>query len=168
MRGKRTVADGRGPLTHIDDRGRAQMVDVSPKAETVREAVAGARITMRPSTLRMILSGKTAKGDVLAVARIAGIMAAKRTSGIVPLCHPLPLSAVVVHLAPDRKTSSIEITATVRVTARTGVEMEALTAAAVAGLTVYDMCKAADRSMTVTDIRLLKKTGGASGTFVGK
>ena len=144
------------------------MVDVSAKAETLREAVAGARVTMLPATLRLILDGKVAKGDVLGVARVAGIMAAKRTSELVPMCHPLPLSSVTVDLAPDRRRASIAITATVRVTGRTGVEMEALTAAAVAGLTLYDMCKAVDRAMTVTDVRLLKKTGGVSGTFVRK
>jgi cyclic pyranopterin phosphate synthase len=121
---------------------------------------------MRPATLRLILASKAAKGDVLGVARVAGIMAAKRTSDLVPLCHPLPIASVTVDLEPDRRRSSIIITATVRLAGRTGVEMEALTAAAVAGLTVYDMCKAVDRGMTVTDIRLLKKTGGASGTFL--
>ena len=158
----------RKKLTHVDERGAARMVDVSAKAETLREAVAGARVTMLPATLRMILDGKVAKGDVLGVARVAGIMAAKRTSELVPMCHPLPLSSVTVDLAPDRRRASIAITATVRVTGRTGVEMEALTAAAVAGLTLYDMCKAVDRAMTVTDVRLLKKTGGVSGTFVRK
>lgn len=158
----------RKKLTHVDERGAARMVDVSAKAETLREAVAGARVTMLPATLRLILDGKVAKGDVLGVARVAGIMAAKRTSELVPMCHPLPLSSVTVDLAPDRRRASIAITATVRVTGRTGVEMEALTAAAVAGLTLYDMCKAVDRAMTVTDVRLLKKTGGVSGTFVRK
>ncbi len=153
-------------LTHLDEQGAARMVDVSDKAGALREAVAEARVRMRPETLRMVLAGGAAKGDVLAAARIAGIMAAKRTADLIPLCHPLPVSSVTVELAPDRKTSSIVITATVRVTDRTGVEMEALTAAAVAGLTIYDMCKAVDRGMTMTDVRLLKKTGGRSGTFV--
>jgi cyclic pyranopterin phosphate synthase len=159
---KRSVSN----LSHLDEHGAARMVDVSPKAETMREAVAGGRVKMRPATLKLILDGKAAKGDVLAAARIAGIMAAKRTSELIPLCHPLALSSVAVDLVPDRKTSSITITATVRITGKTGVEMEALTAAAVAGLTVYDMCKAVDRAMTVSDIRLLKKTGGKSGMFL--
>jgi cyclic pyranopterin phosphate synthase len=153
-------------LTHLDEQGAARMVDVSGKDETAREAVAGARVNMLPATFRLVAGGKAAKGDVLGVARVAGIMAAKRTAELVPLCHPLPLSSVAVEFTPDRKTSSIAITATARVTGRTGVEMEALTAAAVAGLTIYDMCKAVDRSMIVTDIRLLKKTGGKSGTFI--
>ncbi len=144
------------------------MVDVSPKAETAREAVAAARVTMERATLRLITGGKAAKGDVLGVARVAGIMAAKKTSGLIPLCHPLEITSVTVDLTADGKRSAVDIVATVRTTGRTGVEMEALTAAAVAGLTIYDMCKAADRSMTVTDIRLLKKTGGKSGTFVRK
>ena len=155
-------------LTHIDEQGAARMVDVGGKRETAREAVAGARVVMAPMTLQLILDGKAAKGDVLGVARIAGIMAAKRTSELVPLCHPLNLTSVAVEFVPDRTTSSIEITVTVRVTARTGVEMEALTAAAAAGLTIYDMCKAVDRSLSVTDIRLLRKAGGASGTYVRK
>ena len=155
-------------LTHLDERGAARMVDVSAKEETSREAVAGCRVTMLPATLRLITAGTAAKGDVLAAARIAGIMAAKRTSDLIPLCHPLNLSSVDIAFAPDRKTSSIIITANARITASTGVEMEALTAAAVAGLTIYDMCKAVDRAMTVTDIRLLRKSGGRSGTFVGK
>ena len=167
-----TRGKGRGAaakrLTHIDARGKARMVDVTAKGETVREAVAGARVSMQRATLRLVLDGKASKGDVLGTARIAGIMAAKRTADLVPLCHPLPIASVTVDLEPDRRTSSIAITATVRVTGRTGVEMEALTAAAVAGLTIYDMCKAVDRGMTVTDVRLLKKTGGASGTFVRK
>jgi cyclic pyranopterin phosphate synthase len=141
------------------------MVDVSAKAETLREAVAAARVVMQPATLRLILDRKVAKGDVLGVARVAGIMAAKRTAELIPMCHPLALSSVEVDFAPDRKTSSISIQATVRLTGRTGVEMEALTAAAVAGLTIYDMCKSADREMTMTDVQLLRKTGGKSGAF---
>jgi cyclic pyranopterin monophosphate synthase len=144
------------------------MVDVSAKGETLREAVAAARVTMQPATLRLILDRKVSKGDVLGVARVAGIMAAKRTPELIPMCHPLDLSSVEIDLAPDRKTSSIAITATVRIFGRTGVEMEALTAAAAAGLTVYDMCKSVDRAMTVTDVRLLRKTGGKSGTFERK
>jgi cyclic pyranopterin phosphate synthase len=153
-------------LTHFDDQGAARMVDVSAKAESVREAVAGASVTMEPATLKLILDRKVAKGDVLAVARIAGIMAAKRTAELIPMCHPLNLSSVEVAFAPDRRTSRIAITATVRLAGRTGVEMEALVAAAAAGLTIYDMCKSVDRAMTVTDVRLLRKSGGKSGTFV--
>jgi cyclic pyranopterin phosphate synthase len=141
------------------------MVDVSEKDETLREAVAAARVVMEPATLRRILDRTVSKGDVLGVARVAGIMAAKRTAELIPMCHPLALSSVEVDFIPDRKTSSLSIHATVRITGRTGVEMEALTAAAVAGLTIYDMCKSVDRAMTVTDVRLLRKTGGKSGTF---
>lgn len=141
------------------------MVDVSAKAETTREAVAGAIVCMQPATLRLILDRKVAKGDVLAVARVAGIMAAKRTADLIPMCHPLNLSSVEISFAPDRKRSAVAVTATARITGRTGVEMEALVAVAAAGLTIYDMCKSADRAMTVTDIRLLKKSGGKSGTF---
>jgi cyclic pyranopterin phosphate synthase len=152
-------------LTHFTDEGAARMVDVSAKGETLREAVAAARVTMQPATLRLILDRKVSKGDVLGVARVAGIMAAKRTPELIPMCHPLDLSSVEIDLAPDRKTSSITITATVRIFGRTGVEMEALTAAAAAGLTVYDMCKSTDRTMTISDIRLMKKSGGKTGTF---
>ncbi len=166
--GRRKAARTGRDLTHFDEQGAARMVDVSAKAETAREAVAGARVTMEPETLRLILDRKAAKGDVLGVARVAGIMAAKGTSSLIPLCHPLALTSVEISFAPDRRSSSVAITATARTTDRTGVEMEALTAAAVAGLTIYDMCKSADRSMTVTDIRLLRKTGGKSGTFVRK
>ncbi|MHB8844415.1 MAG: cyclic pyranopterin monophosphate synthase MoaC [Nitrospirota bacterium] len=142
------------------------MVDVSGKAETAREAIAGARVTMEPATLRLILDRKVSKGDVFGVARIAGIMAAKRTADIIPLCHPLGLASVEIGFEPDRKASCVNITAIARTTGKTGVEMEALTAAAAAGLTVYDMCKSADRAMTITDVRLLRKSGGKSGTYV--
>jgi cyclic pyranopterin phosphate synthase len=162
---KRAAADAAKALSHLDERGAARMVDVSAKGETSREAMAAARVTMLPATFRLITRGQASKGDVIAVARTAGIMAAKRAADLIPLCHPLAISSVTVDFAPDRKTSSIEIRATVRTIGRTGVEMEALTAAAVAGLTIYDMCKAADRAMVVTDIRLLRKTGGKSGTF---
>jgi cyclic pyranopterin phosphate synthase len=155
-------------LTHFDERGAARMVDVSGKQETAREAVAGARVTMEPATLRLILDRKVSKGDVFGVARVAGIMAAKRTPDLIPLSHPLDLAAVEIAFEPDRKASCVDILATVRTTGRTGVEMEALTAAAVAGLAIYDMCKSADRAMTVGDVRLLKKTGGKSGTYVRK
>jgi cyclic pyranopterin phosphate synthase len=163
-RGRRQTTST-GKLTHFTDAGAARMVDVSAKDETLREAVAEARVAMRPATLRLILDRKVSKGDVLGVARVAGIMAAKRTPELIPMCHPLDLSSVEIELTPDRKTASIAITATVRIFGRTGVEMEALTAAAAAGLTVYDMCKSVDRAMTVTGIRLVKKTGGKSGTF---
>jgi cyclic pyranopterin monophosphate synthase len=153
-------------LTHLDRRGRARMVDVSAKAVTRREAVARGEVTMRPETLRLITAGALPKGDVLAVAKLAGIMAAKRTADLVPLCHPLPLAHVDVELAPDTAASCVRIESRVRVEARTGGEMEALTAVAVAGLALYDMCKAVDREMTLGAIRLVRKTGGRSGTFV--
>jgi cyclic pyranopterin phosphate synthase len=142
------------------------MVDVSQKAVTAREAVARGDVHMRPATLRLIASGALPKGDVLAVAKLAGIMAAKRTSELVPLCHPLSLSHVDVTLVPDASASCVRIESRVRVAARTGVEMEALTAVAVAGLTLYDMCKAVDRELTISAIRLVEKRGGRSGTFV--
>jgi indole-3-glycerol phosphate synthase len=157
-------------LTHTDLEGRSRMVDVGGKDETDRIAVAGARVVMRPETLARIQAGDIAKGDVLAVARIAGIMAAKRTAELIPLCHPLALTSVAVELACDPNgprdgRSAVVITATCRLRGRTGVEMEALTAASVAALTIYDMCKAIDRGMVVTDLRLLKKSGGKSGDF---
>jgi indole-3-glycerol phosphate synthase len=152
-------------FTHLDAEGRARMVDVSDKDETDRVAVAGARVAMRRETLERIRSGDVAKGDVLAVARLAGIMAAKRTAELIPLCHPLALTSVAVDLACVPERSAVEITATCRLRGRTGVEMEALTAASVAALTVYDMCKAVDRGMVVTDLRLLRKSGGRSGDW---
>jgi cyclic pyranopterin phosphate synthase len=151
-------------LTHFDAAGRAIMVDVGAKPETERAATAAARVVMQPATLRMIAAGTARKGDVLGVARLAGIMAAKRTAELIPLCHPLPLTAVALELAPDGE-DAVAITATVRTTGRTGVEMEALTAATVAALTVYDMCKAADRGMRIEAVRLLAKSGGRSGNF---
>ena len=141
------------------------MVDVGDKAVTVREAVASGEVKMKPATLRAITSGTAKKGDVLATARIAGILAAKRTHELIPLCHPLPVNAIAVDLEPDRRRSLVRIEARVRVEARTGVEMEALTAVAVAGLTVYDMLKAIDRGMTLGRVRLLRKSGGRSGTW---
>jgi cyclic pyranopterin phosphate synthase len=162
---RRTAAKPGKKLTHFDETGAARMVDVSGKEETAREAIAGARVTMEPATLRLIVDRKIAKGDVFGVARVAGIMAAKRTADLIPMCHPLNLSSVEVAFEPDERSSCVNITATVKLTGRTGVEMEALTAAAAAGLTIYDMCKSADRAMTVTDIRLLRKSGGKSGTF---
>jgi cyclic pyranopterin phosphate synthase len=157
---------GMARLTHLDRRGRARMVDVSAKAVTRREAVARGEVTMRPETLARIAAGTLPKGDVLTVARLAGIMAAKRTGELVPLCHPLPLTHVDVELTPDAVGARVLIESRVAVDARTGVEMEALTAVAVAGLTLYDMCKAVDREMTIGAIRLVRKTGGRSGTFV--
>jgi cyclic pyranopterin phosphate synthase len=153
-----------GPLTHFDAAGRAAMVDVSAKAETVREATAKGRITMRPETLALIAEGRAGKGDVLGAARLAGIMAAKRTAELIPLCHPLPLSSVSIDLelaAPD----AVEIAATVRTAGRTGVEMEAMTAVAVAALTIYDMVKAVDRGMRIEAVRLTRKSGGKSGLY---
>ncbi len=152
-------------LTHFDEEGAARMVDVSGKAETAREAVASGRVLMQAETLRLILDRKVAKGDVFGVARLAGIMAAKKTQEIVPLCHPVPLTAVELAFTPDDASSSVHIRAVVRTTGRTGVEMEALTAVAAAGLTIYDMCKSVDRAMIITEIRLERKSGGASGVF---
>jgi cyclic pyranopterin phosphate synthase len=153
-------------LTHFDERGAARMVDVAGKAETHRVAVAGGRIRMLPATLALVESGNAKKGDVLGVARVAAIQAAKRTSELVPLCHPVPLTSVAVEFSIDRPAHAIECRATVECTARTGVEMEALTAVQVALLTIYDMCKAVDRGMTMEAIRLLEKRGGKSGHYV--
>jgi cyclic pyranopterin phosphate synthase len=150
-------------LTHFDAAGRAVMVDVSAKPETVRTATARARVVMQPATLDMVAAGTAKKGDVLGTARLAGIMAAKRTSDLIPLCHPLPISSVTVDLEPGD--GAVEIAATVRTTGRTGVEMEALTAASVAALTVYDMCKAIDRGMRIEALRVVHKAGGKSGEF---
>jgi cyclic pyranopterin phosphate synthase len=155
-------------LSHIDEHGNARMVDVSDKDVTRREATARGRVLMKPDTLALIVQGEIPKGDVLATARIAGIMAAKRTHELIPLCHPLPISGVEVQLRPVElgyARAAIEIEATVRVTSRTGVEMEALTAVSVAALTVYDMCKAVERSMSIEDVRLVAKSGGRSGDY---
>ena len=152
-------------LTHFDKEGKAAMVDVGAKPETERVAVARGRVTMKPETLALVKAGEMGKGDVLGVARLAGIMAAKRTAELIPLCHPLALSSVAVDLTLDEAGPAVEIAATVKLTGRTGVEMEALTAVAVAALTVYDMCKAADRGMAISDIRLVHKSGGKSGTY---
>ncbi|MFQ5984191.1 MAG: cyclic pyranopterin monophosphate synthase MoaC [Alphaproteobacteria bacterium] len=152
-------------LTHLDAEGKAHMVDISAKDVTERVAVAEGRVFMRPETLRLVREGTMEKGDVLAVARLAGIMAAKRTAELIPLCHPLPVTSVAVDLALDEATSAVSITATCKTRGRTGVEMEALTAVAVAALTVYDMCKAVDRGMTLSDVRLTYKAGGKSATF---
>jgi cyclic pyranopterin phosphate synthase len=152
-------------LTHVDEHGRARMVDVGDKPETVREARAAGAVLMQPSTLRLIQRHEVQKGDVLSVAKIAGIMAAKRTAELIPLCHPLPLSSVDLsfHLHVDQ--GRLEIDSVARVIGKTGVEMEALTAVTTAALTVYDMCKAIDRAMTITAIRLIEKRGGRSGVF---
>ncbi len=152
-------------LTHLDESGRARMVDVGAKDVTERVAVARGRVTMRPATLALIIAGELPKGDVLTVAQIAGVMAAKRTSELIPLCHPLLLNQVVVTCAPNPAESCIDIEATVRVSGKTGVEMEALTAVTVAGLTLYDMAKAVDRGMRLTDVRLARKSGGRSGDW---
>lgn len=160
------TGDGRADgLSHLDEAGRARMVDVSDKDVTRREATAQGRIYMQPATLARIVEGTLPKGDVLATARLAGIMAAKRTHDLIPLCHPLPISGVEVQLEPDHDASTVEIEATVRVTARTGVEMEALTAVSVAALTIYDMCKAVERGMRIGDIELVAKSGGRSGDY---
>jgi cyclic pyranopterin monophosphate synthase len=153
-------------FTHLDESGRARMVDVSHKHVTHREATARAVVSMQPDTARMIAAGKVAKGDVLAVAQVAGVMAAKRTPDLIPLCHPLPITGVEMTFDLDIDRAMLEIRATVRVSSRTGVEMEALTAAAVAALTVYDMCKAVDRAMSIGNVELLHKVGGKSGEFI--
>lgn len=153
-------------LTHFDTHGQAHMVDVGAKATTHRTAIAQGRIKMNQDTLTIILSGTAKKGDVLGIARIAGIMAAKKTSDLIPLCHPLALTRVAVDFMPDEATSSIACNATVETVGPTGVEMEALVAVQVAMSTIYDMCKAVDRGMTITDIKVLEKHGGKSGSFV--
>jgi cyclic pyranopterin phosphate synthase len=152
-------------LTHLDSKGHARMVDVSGKDVTERRAVARGRVMMLPDTLKLILDGAAPKGDVFAAARIAGIMAAKKTSELIPLCHPLALSKVEVGFEVDRASSSVTVMADVKTNGKTGVEMEALTACTVACLTLYDMCKAVDRGMRITDVRLIEKTGGKSGAY---
>ncbi len=152
-------------LTHFDKRGRAKMVDVSKKEETLREAVVRGSIFMNTKTFKKIMSGDIAKGDVFSVARVAGIMAAKRTSEIIPMCHPLNLSHVEINFFPFEEENRIDIEAKAKIKARTGVEMEGFVAVAAAGLTIYDMCKAIDRGMVISDIQLVKKTGGKSGTY---
>ncbi|WP_428485443.1 cyclic pyranopterin monophosphate synthase MoaC [Rhodopila sp.] len=154
-----------GGFTHFDAAGNAAMVDVSAKPITARVATARALVVMEPATLAMIQAGSAKKGDVLGVARLAGIMAAKRTAELIPLCHPLPISSISVDLEADPAAVAVAITATVRTTGQTGVEMEALTAASVAALTVYDMCKAVDRSMRIEGVRVTHKAGGKSGEF---
>ncbi len=152
-------------LTHFDDAGNARMVDVSAKGETERTATARGRVLMAAETIALIRAGGVKKGDVLTVAQLAGIMGAKRTPDLIPLCHPLSLTAVTVTLACDEAGNAVTIEATCRLKGRTGVEMEALTAVSIAALTVYDMCKAVDRGMRIADIRLTHKAGGASGTY---
>lgn len=152
-------------LTHLDSQGRAHMVDVGNKADTERVAVAESRVAMQPETLQLIVSGGHKKGDVLAVARIAGIQAAKQTAQLIPLCHPLMLTSINLELTPDTEANRVVIQATCKLAGKTGVEMEALTAASVAALTIYDMCKAVDKGMVIESTRLLSKTGGKSGDW---
>ncbi len=152
-------------LTHFDDKGAAHMVDVSAKDITSRVAVARGKITMRPDTLALITEGRAKKGDVLGVARLAGIMGAKKTHDLIPLCHPLALSKVALELVPDVPNNAVEIEATVKTTGQTGVEMEALTAVTIAALTVYDMIKAVDKGMVISDVRLVLKDGGKTGLY---
>lgn len=153
-------------LTHLDEKGHVRMVDVSSKEITTREAVATGRVLMKASTLEKITSGAMPKGDVLAVARIAGIMAAKRTQDLIPMCHNIPLDSVKVELVTDEQNCCVNITSITRCTWRTGVEMEALTSVSAAALALYDMCKAIDKSMVIGDIKLISKTGGKSGTYL--
>jgi cyclic pyranopterin phosphate synthase len=155
-------------LSHLDETGRARMVDVSNKGETERIAVARGEVVMKPGTLESIREGMTKKGDVLAVAQIAGIMAAKRTSELIPLCHPLPILEIKVDLTLDKSLPGVQITSLVKTIAKTGVEMEALTATAVAALTVYDMVKAIEKTMRIQNIRLVKKSGGVSGDVMNE
>lgn len=152
-------------LTHLDESGQAKMVDVGHKAETERVAVARGSVTMQPETLQLIIEGNLKKGDVLTVAQLAGVMAAKRTSDLIPLCHPLLLSHIDVTCTPNPSENRVDIEATVRLRGKTGVEMEALTAVTVAGLTIYDMAKAVDRGMRIGGVRVVHKSGGRSGTF---
>ena len=152
-------------LTHIDELGRPRMVDITEKADTQREAVARGVVRMKASTFELLKKGSMPKGDVLAVAQLAGIMAAKQTPDLIPLCHPILIGEIKVEFNLDEENSAVDIAATVKSTGKTGVEMEALTATAVAALTIYDMCKAIDRSMTIDSIRLVRKSGGKSGTI---
>jgi len=154
-----------GKLTHFDREGRARMVDVGAKAATRRIAVVSGKVVMKPETMKRIVDQKMEKGDVFGVARVAAIMAAKRAGEIIPLCHPLSIDTVEVDFQPDRDRSEVKIETTVKSTGKTGVEMEALMATAAAALTIYDMCKAVDRGMIISDIMLLKKSGGKSGTY---
>ena len=155
-------------LTHLDKEGRAKMVDVTEKASTVREAIARGSVSMKPETLKLIQDKKVPKGDVLCVARVAGITAAKKTSNLIPMCHPLNITSVNIDFSLDNKRNRIDIEACIKVTSQTGVEMEALTAVSVAALTIYDMCKAVDKEMVISDIMLIEKRGGRSGHFKRK
>src|SRR5688572_15861681 len=155
-------------LSHLDEQGRARMIDVSDKGVTRRIAVARGAIKMRPETLALILEDKIEKGDVFSVARVAGIMAAKKTSELIPMCHPLNITSIEVNLNPQENPARVEIEAAVRVDGKTGVEMEAMTAVSVTALTIYDMCKAVDREMSISEICLVKKSGGKSGAFTRK
>ena len=155
-------------LTHFNQAGEAHMVDIADKASSARRAVAGGRIVMQPETLELIQQGGHKKGDVLGVARVAGIMATKRTAELVPMCHPLSLTHVAVEFHIDVDNNAVECTVTAETTGQTGVEMEAITAVSVAALTIYDMCKSSDKEMTISKIQLLKKTGGKSGTYLRK
>ncbi len=165
LRQAQSFLDGKPALTHLDSQGNAQMVDVSGKDATVRDAVAQGLVCMKPSTLRLIREGGIDKGDVLAVARVAGIMAAKRTWELIPMCHPVPLDRVAIEFDLDAEAGAVRITASARTTAKTGVEMEALTAVNIAALTIYDMAKAVDRAMTISEVRLVSKSGGRSGEY---
>lgn len=160
------AADAPEKLSHVDERGRAQMVDVGEKAVTARVAVARGAVRMKPETAAKIADGQIAKGDVVATARIAGVLAAKRCGELIPLCHPLPLEFVDVRVEVDASAGRVALEAEARITAKTGIEMEALTAVTVAGLTIYDMCKAIDRGMVVEDVCLVRKSGGRSGDWV--
>jgi len=157
-----------GKMTHIDDKGKARMVNIGEKPVTKRTAVASATVVMKKQTFGKVLDGEVPKGDVFAAARIAGIMGAKKTPELIPLCHPLSIDSVEIDINPDEKNSSFIVTATVSCTGKTGVEMEALTAVSTAALTMYDMCKSLDKSIEITETHLLKKTGGKSGEFVRK
>jgi cyclic pyranopterin phosphate synthase len=155
-------------LSHLDEQGNARMVDISLKPDTIRAAIAQGKIVMQPSTLRLVLEGDMTKGDVLTVAKIAAIQGAKRTSELIPMCHPIPITGIEIDFTPDRTEASISVTATVTSTGKTGVEMEALTACATALLTIYDMCKATEKGMTINSIQLLEKRGGRSGSWEPK
>ena len=162
-RGKKTAREPK--LTHLDEQGRARMVDVGSKRPTERIAVAQAQVFMKPETLTLVMDAGLKKGDALAVAQVAGIMAAKRTYELIPMCHPIKISAVNIEFSIDAESSSITVVATAKTRDRTGIEMEALTAAATAALTIYDMCKGVDRAITISNVQLQKKSGGRSGTF---
>jgi cyclic pyranopterin monophosphate synthase len=161
----KTAKEAQARLTHVDERGQARMVDVGGKGATRREAIAEATVTMSPETLRLVVEGQMKKGDVFGAARLAGIMAAKKTPELIPLCHPLPIDAVHLDFTVEKEASSVVVTATVGTTARTGVEMEAMVAVAVAALTIYDMCKAAEKGITIGGINLIRKSGGKSGLW---